>query len=528
MSLLNTTAGTDSAVPETQKFRSQIGQISLHSGVFLVGTIFTAATGYLFKVYLARTLGPESLGIYALGMTIVGFLGIFSGLGLPQSAVRFVALYTSTGKNSELRGFLVRAIGLLLVASALMAAIVVVAGPWVAERFYHTAALRRYFKLFALIMILGTLTTFLGQVLQGYKDVLRRTVVINFVGTPLTMLLTVALIALGKGLPGYIFAQAFGAAVVLILLVVSVWQRLPMTARSLSGPVPPLELGVLSFGTTVFGIGILEFMLAQADRILVGFYINAREVGIYTIAMAVVAFIPLVLQSVNQIFSPTIADLYGRGELQLLGRLFQTLTKWIFCLTLPLATVTMVFAQPLMRIFGPDFEIGWMVLVIGTLGQLGNCATGSVGYMLLMSGNQKRLIKVQTIMAGMNVLLSVLLIPGWGMTGAALSCAITTSLSNVWYLRELMSSLALSPYNRSYLRLLPPVAVMIAAALLLRSVMGWVTPEWAVIVLSASVCYALLFGIALIMGLGDDDRFIVQIVSARISSSFGKPSANAS
>src|SRR5437660_6159400 len=83
---------------QTSHFRSQIGHISRQSSVFFAGTIFTAAAGYLFKVYLARVLGAEALGIYALGMTIVGFFGIFNALGLPQSAVRFVAVYSATGQ----------------------------------------------------------------------------------------------------------------------------------------------------------------------------------------------------------------------------------------------------------------------------------------------------------------------------------------------------------------------------------------------------------------------------------------------
>ena len=74
--------------------------------------------------------------------------------------------------------------------------------------------------------------------------------------------------------------------------------------------------------------------MSQADKILIGFYLNAREVGIYAVAMALVAFVPIVLQSVNQIFSPTIADLYARGQIELLGRIFQTLTKWILGLHL--------------------------------------------------------------------------------------------------------------------------------------------------------------------------------------------------
>jgi O-antigen/teichoic acid export membrane protein len=516
MSTLNTTMPEPVVSPETQKFRSQMGHISRHSGMFFLGTMFTAAAGYLFKVYLARALGVEALGIYALGMTIIGFLGLFSGLGLAQSAVRFVALYVATNKGLQLRSFIVRAFALLLGANLLAGALVVFAGPWVAEHLYHTPALDRYFKLFALIMIFGALTTFFGQVLQGYKDVSRRTIITNFVGTPLMMLLTVGLVMLGGGLWGYLVAQVLGAAAVVVMLVIATWRLSPPTARLLRGPVLPLESQVFSFGTVVFGIGLLEFFLAQADKILIGVYTNAREVGIYAVAMAIVAFIPVALQSVNQIFSPTIADLHSRGERALLERLFQTLTKWILGLTLPLAAVTILFSRPLMRIFGPDFEAGWIVLVIGTLGQLVNCGTGSVGYLLMMSGNQKRLIKVQAIMTGVTILLNVVMIPKWGIAGAALSSAITNATSNAWYLRELRSSLGMSPYNRSYWRLLPPALASIASVLVLRSTLSGVKHEWIVIVLSGVLSYAVFVSVAMAMGLNDDDRIVTRAVWARI------------
>src|SRR5579883_1922817 len=151
MSTLNTVPQVPApAAQEAQKFRRQMGQISRHSAVFFAGTMFTAAAGYLFKVYLARVLGAEALGLYALGMTIIGFVGVFNGLGLPEAAVRFVAAYGATG----------RCAGLL----------VVLAGPWIADHFYHAPPLKAYLGLFALIMMLGAFTTFFGQVLQGYKD----------------------------------------------------------------------------------------------------------------------------------------------------------------------------------------------------------------------------------------------------------------------------------------------------------------------------------------------------------------------
>jgi O-antigen/teichoic acid export membrane protein len=493
-----------------------MGQISRHSAVFFAGTMFTTAAGYLFKVYLARVLGAEALGIYALGMTIIAFIGVFNALGLPQSAVRFVALYTATGKLDQLRGFIVWAVALLLGANVLLGGLIIVAGPWIARHFYHTPALEPYLKLFALIMLFGALTTFFGQVLQGYKDVSRRTVITNFIGTPLTMLLTVILVALGLGLWGYIFAQVLSAAVVLVLLMFVFWNLTPVAARSLRNGLPALESQVLSFGAAVFGIALMEFLLGQIDKVLIGVYIDAREVGIYSVAMAIVLFVPIALQSVNQIFTPTIADLHGRGERELLGRLFQTLTKWILASTLPLAAVVIVFARPLMRIFGPDFEAGWLVLVIGTFGQLVNCGVGSVGYMLLMSGHEKRLIRVQAVMTVFMVLLNLVFIPKWGILGAAAAAALTTIGTNSWNLHEVKKALQLSPYNRSYLHLVPATLAMLAVILGFRRVVVTARWEWLLIVAGALVAYAVFFGVILLYGLDADDRLVKKAMWAKL------------
>ena len=213
------------------------------------------------------------------------------------------------------------------------------------------------------------------------------------------MLFTLGLVGAGLGLWGYIFAQVASAFVVIVLLAIAVWKLTPRPARALSGSLAPMENEVLSFSAAVFGISFLEYLLSQADKILIGFYLNPREVGIYAVATAMVTFVPIILQSVNQIFSPTIADLYARGQIELLGRIYQTLTKWILGLTLPLAAGIIIFAPALMRIFGHDFEMGWPILIIGTLGQLINCGVGSVGYLLMMSGNQGRVVRIQAVMA---------------------------------------------------------------------------------------------------------------------------------
>ncbi|HEY6337923.1 MAG TPA: flippase [Candidatus Sulfotelmatobacter sp.] len=508
---------------QTQQFRSQVGQISRQSSVFFAGTIFTAALGYVFKVYLARVLGPEALGIFALGSTLIGFLGVFNALGLPQSAVRFVASYCAAGTFDRLHSLLWRGSRILLAANLFFAAILLIAGRWVALRFYHSAALVQYLPWFALIMLFSVFSGFYGKILAGYKDLRRRTLIVNFIGSPLTMLLAVFLISSGMGLRGYLTAQILSAVVVTALLLFAVRELTPAPARYSSQSTTGVEKEVWTFSTAMLGIGFLEFLLSQVDKIALGFYRGPREVGIYSVAAALVVYVPLVLSSINQIFSPMIADLHTRGDHALLARLFQSLTKWVIGLTLPLACVVIVFARPLMRIFGSNFEAGWPILAIGTAAQLVNCGVGSVGYLLLMSGNEKRLIKVQAVMVTVMLGLNVALVPWLGGVGAAIAAAVTNVGINVWNLLEVRSALGLSPYNRSYIRLVVPTMAMLAAIVLLRVSSGVFGHDW----LAAAVAFLFAYGVfaaaVLALGLDADDRLIATAIWSRLRSAVSTP-----
>jgi O-antigen/teichoic acid export membrane protein len=518
-----TTAG-NTEISGTDQFRSQVGNIGRHSGAFFAGTIFTAALGYGFKVYLARTLGPEVLGIYALGMTLIGLAGVFNGLGLAQSGVRFAAAYLAANKLQQLHALLWRAPLILLVVNVLLAGILLLCDRWIAVGFYHAPKLVGYLPWFALIMLFGVISGFYGKVLEGYRDVRRRTLIVSFVGSPLTIVVAVVLITKGRGLHGYLLAQILSSIVVCLLLVSAVRKLTPGGARFSAHVGGSLDNEVWSFSTSMLGIGFLEFVMVQADKVSLGFYRGAKEVGIYSVAAALVVYVPLVLSSVNQIFSPTIADLWTRGQRPLLARLFQSLTKWILGLTLPLAAVMIVFARPLMGIFGPDFERGWPVLVIGTLGQLVNCGVGSAGFLLLMSGNQNRLIRVQAGMATVMVLLSIMLVPLWGAVGAAAAAALTNVGMNLWNLFEVRKALGLSPYNRSYLRLLLPTVAMLATTLLLKEESALFRHAWLALVASLVVAYV-VFGVATLMsGLNSDDRLIADAIWSRVSGGFSRTS----
>jgi O-antigen/teichoic acid export membrane protein len=512
----------ESITEQAQQFRSQVGHISRQSGIFFGGTLFTAAAGYVFKIYLARTLGAEALGWYALGITLIGFFGIFNTLGLAQSAVRYVAAYVAAKTFAPLHALLWRGTAILVLANIFLAAILLTLGRGIAVRFYHLPQLVEYLPWFAMIMLFGVLNGFYGKVLSGYRDLGRRTLIINFVGSPLNMLLAVVLLGRGLGLRGYLLAQIVSAAIVCALLLAAVRELTPPEARFATGKGAALPRDVWSFSAAMLGIGLLEFLMVQVDRVALGHYLSARDVGIYSIAAAMVAYVPLVLQSINQIFSPTIADLHTRGEHALLSRLFQSLTKWVIGLTIPLAAVVIVFARPLMRIFGPDFADGWPILIIGTVGQLVNCGVGSVGYLLLMSGNQKRLIKVQSAMAAGMIGLNVLLVPVWGVVGAAVAAAVTNVGMNLLNLQQVRTALQLSPYNRSYIHLLAPSVAVVAVTMLARKMTTNVGPNWLVVGATGILAYLVFAGIVFAFGLDDDDRLIANAIWTKVRGAFDR------
>ena len=499
-------------VADAGEFRSRMGSISRQSFVYFAGTIFTAGAGYFFKIYLARTLGAEALGLYALGMTIIGVVGLFNSLGLPMAAARFVAAYCARRDYSQLGTFLRGSLGLLTGVNVLLAGMVLLAGPWLAQHFYHAPKLVPYLWAFAAIMLLGVLNLFLGQVMAGYRDVARRTIITHFTGTPANIAVAVLLISLGFGLSGYMVAQVASGLLVLCLLAVSVWRMSPAETRN--APGLHIKREVVAFSSAAYGIGALQFLLSQSDKIVLGYYLDAKRVGIYAVAMALVGFVAVALDSVNQIFSPIISELHAAENHAVLQRLYATLTKWVVILTIPLALSMSVYAHSLMSIFGPSFQSGGAVVTIGAVGQLFNCAVGSVGFLLLMSGNQAQLMKIESVSVALLIGLNILLVPRSGIAGAAIATTVTTIITNIWELVSVRRILKLFPYNAGYIKLVWPGVFAIAGTVALARAMSGINAPWKVAGAGLLLAYVVFIGMIFLFGLVLDDLDLAKIAWA--------------
>jgi O-antigen/teichoic acid export membrane protein len=161
-----------------------------------------------------------------------------------------------------------------------------------------------------------------------------------------------------------------------------------------------------------------------------------------------------------------------------------------------------------------------MILVIGAVGQLVNCAVGSVGFLLLMSGNERKLVRIQLLVGLVTVACCLVLVPRWGVTGAAIAAALGNAGSNLWCLFEVKRALGLFPYNRSYWSLALPAAAVVVAGLGLRIALQSLRPDIVVVGLSMLVVYAVFVGTILASGLEADDRLIANAIWARVRNSW--------
>ena len=485
-----------------------MGMISRQSVVYFLGTVFSVAVGYLFKIYVARVLGPEPLGIYALGMTAVSFGALFSGMGLPFTATRFVSIYMSRHAVGTLRRFLRRSLLHIFLTGLLSASVLIIGREWIAKSLYNDPRIAPFLLLLALLVPISTLMNFVGAVMRGYRVVAKRTLLEHFIQFPLKILLTIVLFSYGWALWGYIAAELAAAVAVLSVMCWIVWKLTPAGVDT--APTSDTGAGEAStFAWHMFILGFLGFVSGQFDRIVQGVVLDARQVGIYSIAMTTAVFIPILLTAVNSIFGPMIAELHANGEVGLLQRLYQILTKWIFGLTYPLVLVIVVLSAEFLGLFGASFRSASLVLTLLAIGQLVNVSVGSAGHLLLMAGRQKVEIRIVALSAGLAVALNLLLVPSMGLVGAGIAGAVCNATSNLLRLWQVKKCLGISPYNRHQLRLVYPIALSALAVVTFRAspaAGSW--PDWAMIAVALAASYAAFASAALFFSLDDDDRTI--------------------
>ncbi len=167
------------------------------------------------------------------------------------------------------------------------------------------------------------------------------------------------------------------------------------------------------------GVGAL---FSQAGTLILGSIKGASTVGLYGVADKGAELLSFVLVAQNAAFASTVASLYAAGDTERLQRLTTKIARWTLLATLPLALLFIGFGYwYLLYLYGPQFTQAYRALAILSFGQVVNVATGLNGMLLIMTGHEGNAATVVGVGAATNIGLNLLLVPTWGMEGAAVA-----------------------------------------------------------------------------------------------------------
>jgi O-antigen/teichoic acid export membrane protein len=490
-----------------------LATVAKGAGIALAGRASGGALNYAFNVMIGRWLGAGNLGVFSLALTVVT-LGMGLGrLGLDQTLLRFVAIYRGEGAPDKTKGTVRLALRVSVVASVLLSAVVIGSAHAIALRVFGKPELTWPLRGLACMLPLGNLALVALAATQACRVMTYVALTQNII-TPLVQIGVLALcIAAGYGLGGAVSAVVTAQAVAALLGYRFALRLLPELGDRQVAPVTE-SARVLRFGAAMALVDISSYLLGWIDILQLGYYVSAYDLGLYHAAARTAGVTTLTLLGINALFAPTMADLFNRGELVMLERLFKTTATWAITAGLPLFLLCALQGGVVLALFGPEFPAAALPLALLAAGQFVNAATGSAGYMLVMSGRQNLMLADQLISLAVAIGLNLWLIPRWGVLGAAAAMSFTTAGLNLTRVVQVALLTGLHPYDAGLRRPLLAATGALAAAALARFT---ISPHGPAALAVTVPVFATVYGALLVaFGLPDEERRLLARLRGRL------------
>lgn len=381
-----------------------------------------ALASFLSTMLLARAAGPAVIGQYALGMSTATLLASFAVLGLDRVLIREVAGDLRQGHSGRARAALRRittVVALAATATTLIYLAVAIVSPLV-ERIGGD---------FTAMLIVGVSALVWPLQRLGYSAL--RAVHAPIQGQLFEALPTL-LFTLGIGLIFLIGATPTAPEAVALMAgaqaiaCVGAWMLLkPHVRKWDAADRAGLDRRMLTAGIPLM---LTLFLQLFSDWLLLARLsatMGADETGAFRVAIQIITIFATVLATTEGYVAARLAGDFRSGRPDLAWARHRRATLLMVGMTVP--ALLLLFIAPgwlLHTAFGPEFEMAATALMIMTAGQLVTMLRGPLGAMLTMSGNERTQLVLTLIGLAMTVALAMLLIPRYGLTGAAVAQAV--------------------------------------------------------------------------------------------------------
>ena len=481
-----------------------VARVARGAGISTAGQGIGRVLGYLTQVMIARLFGPAAFGFYSLGVAAVNGAQILARFGMENGVVRYVAHHQAREDDSRVRGTIIQAIGVTLVLSLVLSAVMFFGAGFAAEWYYSKPFMETVLRAFAVTLPFFTFMMMVLWATQGFQTVTYASYVQQMIRPALFLALVPVFYLLGAGIVGVI--AAYGASMLLGSIVAVYYLRKlfpPLFDNKVPARFETKELFAVSVPMSVTTGA--QYLNTWSAVWVMGAFAAAGPVGIFTAAARTATLSTIVRFAFSGIFSPIISSFYARGELEDLGRLYKDVSRWIFTGAFALFLPILLLSREILAIFGPDFTAGWTALIIVSAAQLYSSSVGPTPRMLAMTGNQNVAMIATATAAIVGVAVSLALVPTLGMLGAALGMASAITTENTATMLAVKRRLGFWPYSWAWLKPLAAGVLAAAAAFLVGLVVP--LPGFLVTIAVVGAVFGLGYlALLLLFGLNDTDR----------------------
>lgn len=385
-------------------------------------------------VLMARTLGAEDLGSYTFAISVISLVVVIAQLGFPELTVREVSLYLELGRRRLLARYLRHAnatiIKLSFIVLFALAAYLLLYGSSI------QAGWQAILAGLPLVVILPLMAQARG-VLHGAGRVVQSVVGQQLYRPGVFLLLFIGFLALGLPISPISAMALQGLASLLVMFEMKyrAYRAIPKLGKPVS--VPKRRLVLWSISALMFtGVAVVQFINTKFDIIALGILTDDTQVGLYAVSVQLSQAAAAMLLVTSVVATPGISRASAAGD----DYLAEQICRQSALLSLATAFATLVGAFLIgewfiASAFGQEYKLVWPALMVLLVGQTLAALFGPLGVLLNMRGQERSTLKFTAIASFINIMLNLVLIPRYGLTGAAFATAFSMLMWNLlmWF-----------------------------------------------------------------------------------------------
>ncbi|WP_217702839.1 oligosaccharide flippase family protein [Pseudoalteromonas sp. HF66] len=393
----------------------------INSVLALAIRVLGAFMAFIFNLIIARGLGAEQSGYFFLALAVAMLLSAVSRLGFDNTVLRFTSANAECGYT--VKAILNFALKYVLPVASLFTLSTYYVAPWAAENIFNKPGLATSLQFIAPAIVGLSIVFLVAMSLQARHKLIASIPCQNIAH----------LMLCGAAVVVFSADSASTAALYLSLslgVTSSFFYWLNIKNLNNNGEKPdPKKLWHSARPNWV--IIIMSQAVQWSAPIIIGVFLVAEQVAFFSVAQRIALLTSFILMAVNLVVAPKFSAFHAKGDDVGIRKTALFSVRLLVLSALPIVLFMLLFPEFLMGLFGEEFRQGALILQILVLGQAVNVVTGSVGYLLMMSGHERDM-RLVTLISGFGVLISVPVFTKlFGAVGAASATAFFVSLQNL-------------------------------------------------------------------------------------------------